>query len=540
MKALAYGLGLLFAPLLAQAGVTVVPPSAETDAAYLPRRVALVIGVDGYQDPDLSTLSFAGKDANDIATLLTNQDVGSYDEVRVLTSLQDTDRKAILHHLEAITADLQRDDTFLLYLSGHGTLTLDPIDGTSLYFLPSDAKLDHPKERGIAVSWLEETVSELVPRRRVMIMDTCHNGRSKSGLSSSTKEKLSTLRGEPPAPNRVQEVTESEARLYAAQYHQPAMEDKNLKNGVYTHFLLKALTTHASTADLNADGLVDVTEAHDFAQEKTIRHTGGMQVPRAEYRIVGRESIFLAGDPSQRTRAENALISAYTGLLTSTRLFIDGTPRGSLPGLTPISPGRHKLVIETEDGRVLLDRSIQVRAGDHLQVENLLRPTRDRWSLVAGISAPLHASGALYTVPLQGDLEINWFPKAGNQLLQPNFLLRASAGRGVLGDQAADSAPGISGIATVGSGLGIAPSHWFLFGPTLDVGALWRQGTWFDEVHRQATPIVAPGVRAQVFFPIAQANELTVRYDVRSLIFPDQSGWSVAVSHGFSAGVTFR
>ena len=125
-------------------------------------------------------------------------------------------------------------------------------------------------------------------------MDTCHNGRSdsKSAVNEPTASMLQSMRGDPPAPRDLRQVSESEARLFAAQYYQPAMEDPNLENGVYTHFLIQSMTEQREAADLNRDGLVDVTEAHDYARDYTIRHTGGMQVPRAEYRIVGKEEIY--------------------------------------------------------------------------------------------------------------------------------------------------------------------------------------------------------------------------------------------------------
>ena len=172
------------------AGVKVVTDPSAVDTVYAAKRVALLIGVDEYLDEDLATLSFSGKDANDLATVLRAESGGSFDEVTVLTGPQNTTKAAILNTIERITASLQRDDTLLVYLSGHGTLTLDAINGTELYFLPSDATLDSPSEQGVLVSWLEETLADKVARRRVLILDTCHNGRSKSGLSESTEERL--------------------------------------------------------------------------------------------------------------------------------------------------------------------------------------------------------------------------------------------------------------------------------------------------------------------------------------------------------------
>ena len=103
----------------------------------------------------------------------------------------------------AATADLQRDDTFLLYISGHGTLTIDPLGGSNLYLLPSDGDLDTPEQTGVPVAWLEEMVNALPSRRRVLILDTCHNGRARSALSSRTSSSLQMLRGEAPAPRDI-------------------------------------------------------------------------------------------------------------------------------------------------------------------------------------------------------------------------------------------------------------------------------------------------------------------------------------------------
>ena len=83
---------------------------------------------------------------------MLGSDTGGFDDITVLTGPAMTTRDAILQTLDDITASLQRDDTLLVYLSGHGTLTLDAINGSELYFLPSDAKLGNPQDRGLKVS----------------------------------------------------------------------------------------------------------------------------------------------------------------------------------------------------------------------------------------------------------------------------------------------------------------------------------------------------------------------------------------------------
>lgn len=535
----------------ASAGKVTVKDAGDADAAFASRRVALLIGVDNYADPDLSELAFAGKDARDVAAALENESIGDYDEVHVLTGAEATSRAAILAKLTQVTSSLQRDDTFLLYLSGHGTLTFDFMEDTRLWFLPSDAELDNPAKGGIEVAWLEETLATLTPRRRVLIMDTCHNGRgdgSRSAMNARTRERLASLRGDPPAPNAVSEVTESEARLYAAQYYQPAIEDKSLKNGVYTHYLLSALGDSRSEADLDGNGLVDVTEAHDFAQDRTIRHTGGLQVPRASYDIVGREVIYLSGDPGDRTRAERALISGYDGLLASAQLLIDGRTRGSLPNVIPIEPGSHKLEIQTPDGRTLHAERITVSAGEHLQIEELVQPPETVWTVAAGAVVSLNTESLPLVAP---DFEVGLRPGVRGRW-KPGVHLRAS-----IGSTTQDFGPSPDGVTaraqgwmpSVGGSVGYQLRDNLLVGPQLELAAVQRRrGCVSDlitcEWTSKTTPTVLPGLRAEWTVPMGKAGDAMVRYDVRAVPLYEASGDGalqahVAITQGLSVGAAF-
>ena len=554
------GLALLGALVAtpALAGKVTVSDDGGADAAFASKRVAVLIGVDTYADPELSTLEFAGKDARDMASTLRDESIGDYDEVHVLTGADATSRAAILAKLREVTAGLQRDDTFLLYLSGHGTLTLDPIDGTRLWFLPSDSDLSHPEDRGIDVAWLEETVTSLVPRRRVLIMDTCHNGRAdgaRAALNNSTRDRLSILRGEPPAPNPVAEVTDSEARLYAAQYYQPAMEDKSLQNGVYTHYLIAALSSDRGESDLDGNGLVDVTEAHAFAMDATIRHTGGLQVPRSQYNASGKDSIYLAGNPSQRTRAERALISSYDGLLANARLFIDGQARGSLPMVHAIEPGKHRVEIQTTDGRTIYADTLQMQAGNHYQVEDL-RPVRTEGTLFVGGLAS-HGYSAMPTLTPEVELGIrpamkgNW--KLGvHARLSPSFTARDYQ-TSFDPESRANVWSGLGGLGTVGAFLGYRASNRLLIGPELEAGGYYRRitcntvdatgtidGTCVPNGAdgrglNEFTATILPGLRAE----LRPADRLSIRYDVRLVPLPTEGNIETALTHGLSVGTTF-
>ena len=516
------------------------------DAVYAPQRVAVLIGVDSYTDPALPDLRFAAKDARDLGRVLQSQEGGAFDRVYVVTGPEATSRAAIQRAIDSATADLQRDDTFVLYLSGHGTLTVDPAQGTRLWFLPTDGRLGDAPRTGLSVEWLETRVNEVEARRRVLILDTCHNGRDKSSLDPATASLLESMRGEPPAPRSLREVSESEARLYAAQYYQPAMEDKNLQNGVYTHFLIEALTLGAGKADLDRDGLVDVTEAHEYARDRTIHFTGGMQVPRAEYRIVGREEIYLAGSDATRSAAERALLAATDAVLNNTRVLIDGTSRGALPSLIAVEPGRHQLVLESDSGEVLLSRSLRVEAGETVMLTDLFPTGAPRWEL--STTAALRQGPGLDTFsPWVGGVEL------GRRLetkpvarLRPELHLRGAVGTATMTvENLTLPAEVVGGELSVG---GVAAFELrrvpLSLGPSLDAGLLWRSFPGYAGTERQGAPTVIPGARATLRLDAPQLDQgglsqVVLRYEVRGLPFTVAEEPSYIVEQGLALGLSF-
>ena len=529
---------LLLSSLAAHAGV-VTGPGGGLDAVYAPRRVAVVVGVQDYADPALAGLRFPAKDAQDMGRVLEDPDYGGFDRVFVIEGQQSTTAEGIAHAIDVATADLQRDDTFLLYLSGHGTLTIDAAQGSRLWFLPSDGKLGDPEHTGISVADLEEQVNGLGARRRVLIMDTCHNGRtdSKSAVNAPTAKLIQGFRGEPPAPRSLLAVSESEARLFAAQYYQPAMEDGELENGVYTHFLLAALTDQAAAADLDRDGLVDVAEAHDYARDRTIRYTGGLQVPRAEYRIVGREEIYLSGDPNRRTHAEKALLSAYDQVLAKAHLLVDGIPRGVLPGLTAVDPGRRQIELQSADGQTLARQTMRVHAGTMVPLEGMMRKQAEagsRWMVGLGPSIG-SGPGLSYFHRASPELELAWLsPMAGPPALYTDLHLRGSGLVGTVEEQG--NIPVFAGFGGVGGTIGLQ-THDFAIGPTLEATVPWRSFGNITGQHQQASLTGTGGLRA-IWTPHLGQVELAIRYDARWTPFMLNAAWTSMWQHGIAIGVT--
>jgi hypothetical protein len=357
------------------------------DQAFQPRRIALVVGVDQYDDDAFPGLRFASRDARAMAEILDDPMWGGFDDVVVLSTHARTSRVEILAAIDELTATLQRNDTFLFYFSGHGTLSTQDSGQTSLYLCARDTDADRPASTAIAVDTLQRIFKTRVPcRRKVMILDSCHNGEAKSFVTARTEEELSQRRS-PLDPMILTRVGEAEAHLFAAAFHQPALEDPALKHGVYTYYLMQSLSRRSDDADLDGNRVVSVVEAHQFARDRTIAHTSGAQVPQAMFKEIGREDINLSGGDDALEAAERGLLTSYSRLLANCHIRVDGIPRGMLPKALPVEPGIHQVeVVEPSSGQVLVQRSVRVGAGQSLSVDALAdeRRAEGRTSFAAG------------------------------------------------------------------------------------------------------------------------------------------------------------
>jgi uncharacterized caspase-like protein len=451
---------------------TDTPRPPDLDQAYEPRRVALVIGIDSYIDPALGDLRYPAKDSQDLARVLSTPGRGGFDLVSQVTGTVTV--ASFWSAFDAATGHLQRDDTFVLFIAGHGTLDLSG-EGTRLYVMPSDSWLAEPAETGIPLLELEERVAELPARRRVMVLDTCYSGSGRSALTPGMRERLDSLRGPIPAPLAL-EASEHEVRLFSAHHNQPAIEDEQLENGVYTHYFVQALD---GPGDADGDGLVEVLEAHDYARDRTLEYTGGVQVPWVQSTMVGREAIYLSGEPGRRQRAELAIITGLEALPSESQLRVDGQARGA----GPVLPGWRSVEVEPP-GRSPVRARVHLEPGEQLDVARLVRQREA--SVQLGPAGSLAAANE-WVPAWQLQLAGWWLPRDGAGL-RPVVGLRAGVGLGEVADM------GRFHTGELSASLGWWAGRRVQGGPMLGAGGSWRvpEGYW------QLAPVVSPGAHLQL------------------------------------------
>ena len=269
---------------------------------------------------------------------------------------------------------------------------------------------------------------------------------------------------------------------------------------------------------------------------RTIANTGGLQVPRAEYRIVGREEIYLSGDPSRRSRAEMALLSACDQILAKARLLVDGIPRGAMPGLTAIDPGRHEIEVQAEDGSVLARRTMTFEAGTTLPVESLFQTERRSRVAVTMGGVARFGTGTDSFHRLAPELELGWMdPLPTPDWLRLETHIRLDAAAGSVPEQA-ESTTVLGGFTAMGASVGLQAGG-FSIGPLAEGVLAARSFTNESGAFRQGQVTHALGGRAMLTRPLGKV-ELLVRIDSRYTPFTVADEDVALWHHGVAVGVT--
>ena len=386
----------------ALAGPATVPAEAVDEgraaALFRGRRLALLVGPDHFDDPRFAPLRFTDDDATALAEAFSDPAGGRFDRVWTLTGESDLeDVRAAMAELSA--ASLSPDDTVFVYFSTHGTLGRDPDGSLAQYLVLADSRLDELGVTALSHAEVHAWLDGLASERKVLLLATCHSGRGKSVLSDEVAAELAGVKG---ALTPLQEVSEATVLLGVCAWNETARESEELGHDIYTAWFLEAL----ERADLDGDGAVTVTEAHDHARRRTYETTGGQQRPYARVEVLGEDPIVLSGE---RGSAASGTLGSWADRLAGYLVLIDGEEKGALPGLVPVEPGRHEVELRSPDGqRVVARRSLRFVAGEELGVDQLLR--RDLVRVGGG--------GGLFATGLEG----TGGPQLGGQVHLPQLL----------------------------------------------------------------------------------------------------------------------
>lgn len=346
-------------------GKTIILNRLDVSDAYTPKVLGLFIGIQEYKDPLWHDLNYPKKDVEDMAEFFTNKASLKLDYTMILTEPEETTRDNIFNNkFEEFQMKNSSDkDVVIIYISSHGTLTKEFVtvikDGKKTqeprkvpYILTSDTKEGKVADSALHLYKVIEWFEKLRSQRKVLILDMCHSGRyGKSQLSPDQAELIESAKGINYIP-----IEDSWASiiLSACPMGGVSFEDKDLENSVYTHFLLEGMYH----GDMNGDGAVSISEAHNYAIDKTRQYTWEYkkykQIPTTYSRILGKDPIIVFGKPA---RQGNPTLFSYASANQDVEIYLDGIHKGMLPKGIIVEPGEHEVEC-TLDGKTIYSEKI--------------------------------------------------------------------------------------------------------------------------------------------------------------------------------------
>lgn len=355
---------IFFAALTANGQVEL--SSDDLDEAYGARRLALVVGINHFQDPKWRDLEFAEKDARDMARRLRDQDIGYFDKVTLLTGPDNTARENILSAFQELeNMNMGPDDIVLIYFSTHGTLARDDSHKLRQYLVTSDTDFENVTKTALDMEKLVASFNDLKSERKVLMLASCHSGMGKSELPPEIREELKHTKSDF-LVKPVEFASQASVIIGASSWGETAREDSKLENDIYTHFFLKGLME----GDRNQDGAVSISEAHDYAQRHTYYFTRGEQRPFARSDILGADPIILSGKVLRQGRP---VVYSYGERLAGSVLEVDGAKKGELPDGFAADPGWKRIeAYAPGSGRDIYTGLIYLRKGERLDIDRII------------------------------------------------------------------------------------------------------------------------------------------------------------------------
>lgn len=223
------------------------------------KRFALVVGVDEYQDTQITKLEGSGNDAKSIVEALVRYAGFPREQVVLLTADQPVERKPtrgnILRRLSNLRTAMPKDGLLVIAFAGHGIER----EGQA-YLLPSDAQVSGDvtllEDTAINVDEMRKRIIQTGVGQVVLILDACRNDPSAGrGDSDNPLTKRYTQAFNFEERNA---GIEAFATLYATEVGQRAYEYREKHQGYFTWALVEGLSGAAANqkGEVTLEGLL--------------------------------------------------------------------------------------------------------------------------------------------------------------------------------------------------------------------------------------------------------------------------------------------
>jgi hypothetical protein len=256
------------------------------------QRRALLIASDEYDHPGLSRLRAPAADAEALANVLGDRDIGGFD-VKVI---HNEPAYVVSGRIEDLFAESQSDDLVLLHFSGHGLKS----DSGELFFAARNTRPERLGSTAVSADFVQRCMRGSRARSIVLFLDCCYGGAFSEGVSVRAAGSANVLESFPAGKlggGRGRAViTASSAMEYA--FEGDSLADQHQQEpSVFTSALVEGLTS--GEADRDEDGLVSLNELYDYVYDR-VRERNPNQTPSRDVELQG--DLYLARSRRRRLR----------------------------------------------------------------------------------------------------------------------------------------------------------------------------------------------------------------------------------------------
>ncbi len=236
-----------------------------TEPNNVGRLLGIFCGVVDYVDSEWEPLPFCGRDAAHLAETFDQHFPSKHKRLWVLSSDKGEkhelpSRANLLGALAEMKTLARAEDTVIFGFFGHGL----SVDGHRYLFL-TDSVISATSDTAISLDDLKTKLDQIPARRKVLLLDSCHSGRSESIGTRG--------RGDQPLPKSVEvflrrlQKSEGWVVMAACRESELAYDHEKFQHGVFTHYLIEGLS---GAADVGRRGIVSVNDLQEYVSEKVI------------------------------------------------------------------------------------------------------------------------------------------------------------------------------------------------------------------------------------------------------------------------------
>ena len=255
------------------------------EGAMTGTRSALIVATYAYDDPGLTRLRAPGRDADALADVLADPDIGGFDVETVVNQPWHQVSLAVARFFQK----RKPDDLLLLHFSCHGVKD----DSGELYFAARDTQLDLLEASAVPSTFVNKTMDRSRAGRILLLLDCCYSGAFARGLAAKGTDAVDIKERLGGRGRAV--ITASSALQYAFEGDVLDSSTEASSPSVFTSALVRGLQT--GEADRDLDGWVSLDELYAYVHDEVTRVTPDQTPKKWEFEIEGDVHVARRGAP---------------------------------------------------------------------------------------------------------------------------------------------------------------------------------------------------------------------------------------------------